>query len=57
MIRVGLLHVVGQILPHAHTETKTREFLMLKQESMSVMEYASKVTELSRFAPKYVATN
>jgi len=33
---------------------KQREFLTLKQENMSVMKYANKFTELSRFAPEYV---
>jgi len=41
-----------------HTEKqKQREFLTLKQENISVMEYANKFTELSRFAPEYVATD
>jgi len=30
---------------------KEREFLSLKQGNLSVMEYASKFNELSRFAP------
>jgi len=29
----------------------------LKQENMSVMEYANKFTKLSRFALEYVATD
>ena len=35
---------------------KVREFLSLKQGNMSVMEYAAKFNELSRFAPHQVAT-
>jgi len=41
-----------------HTEKqKQREFLTLKQENISVMEYANKFTKLSKFAPEYVATD
>ena len=36
---------------------KAREFLELKQGSMTVMEYVAKFTELARFADDYVATN
>ena len=35
---------------------KEREFMGLKQGNMSVMEYASKFNELSRFAPHQVST-
>ena len=35
---------------------KEREFLGLKQGNMSVMQYASKFNELSRFAPHQVST-
>ena len=34
---------------------KAREFLELKQESMTVMEYVAKFIELARFADNYVA--
>ena len=34
---------------------KAREFLELKQESMIVLEYAAKFTELARFRDDYVA--
>jgi len=34
--------------------TKEREFLGLKQGNLSVMEYAAKFSELSRFAPHQV---
>jgi len=36
---------------------KQREFLTFKQENMSVMEYANKFIELSRFTSEYVATD
>jgi len=36
---------------------KQKEFLTLKQENLSVMEYANRFAELSRFAPEYVATD
>ena len=32
------------------------QFLSLKQEGMSVMEYMAKLNELSRFVPNQVAT-
>ena len=34
---------------------KAREFLELKQEMMTVMEYMAKFTELTRFTDDYVA--
>jgi len=40
-----------QYYPRDVQRMKEREFLGLKQGSMSVMEYASKFNELSRFAP------
>ena len=36
---------------------KAREFLELKQGTMTVMEYVAKFTKLTRFADYYVATN
>ena len=36
---------------------KTREFLELKQGTMTVMEYMAKFTKLARFADDNVATN
>jgi len=35
---------------------KEQEFLRLKQGQMSVIEYAAKFNELSRFAPNQAAT-
>ena len=37
--------------------TKAREFLELKQGTMTVLEYMAKFTELARFADDYVATD
>ena len=36
---------------------KAREFLNLKQETMTVLEYMAKFTELACFADDYVATD
>ena len=36
---------------------KAREFLKLRQEAMTVMEYVAKFTELARFSDDYVATD
>ena len=35
---------------------KAREFLELKQESMTILEYVAKFTELAHFEDDYVAT-
>ena len=39
------------------THAKVREFLELKQGSMTVLEYVAKFTELARFRDDYVATD
>ena len=36
---------------------KAREFLELKQGTMTMLEYVAKFTELARFADDYVATD
>ena len=36
---------------------KTREFLELRQETMTVLEYVARFTELARFGDDYVATD
>ena len=36
---------------------KAREFLELKQGSMTMLEYVAKFTELARFKDHYVATD
>ena len=46
----------NQYYPRDVRRMKEREFLGLKQGSLSVMEYATKFNELSRFAPHQVDT-
>ena len=46
----------AQYYPQDVRRTKEREFLRLKQGEMSVIEYAAKFNELSRFALNQVAT-
>ena len=46
----------AQYYPPDVKRAKEQEFLRLKQGQMSVIEYAAKFNELSRFAPNQVAT-
>nr|AAT39297.2 Gag-pol protein, putative [Solanum demissum] len=46
---------LGHFFPRELREAKVREFLTLKQESLSVHEYSLKFTQLSRYAPEMVA--
>ncbi|KAH0679031.1 hypothetical protein KY284_020116 [Solanum tuberosum] len=46
---------LGHFFPRELKEAKVREFLTLKQDSLSVHEYGLKFTQLSRYAPKMVA--
>jgi len=46
---------MGRFFPRELREAKVREFLTLKQESMSVHEYSLKFTQLSHYAPEMVA--
>ncbi|KAH0650238.1 hypothetical protein KY284_030150 [Solanum tuberosum] len=46
---------LGHFFPRELREAKVREFLTLKQESLSVQEYSLKFTQLSRYAPEMVA--
>ena len=43
--------------PASARYSKAREFLGLRQESMTVLKYVAKFTELARFGDDYVATN
>ena len=43
--------------PETARHEKAREFLELKQGTMTMMEYVAKFTELARFFDDYVATN
>lgn len=45
---------MGCFFPHELREAKVREFLTLKQESLSVHKYSLKFTHLSRYAPEMV---
>lgn len=45
-----------EFFPPSLRRQKEEEFLQLKQEKMSVLEYASKFMELARFAPHLVDT-
>ncbi|KAH0757858.1 hypothetical protein KY290_021351 [Solanum tuberosum] len=46
---------LGHFFPRELKEAKVREFLTLKEESLSVHEYSLKFTQLSRYAPEMVA--
>jgi len=46
----------NQYYPRDVRRIKEREFLSLKQGSLSIMEYATKFNKLSRFAPHQVDT-
>ena len=46
----------AQYYPQDVKRAKEQKFLRLKQGQMSVVEYATKFNELSRFAPNQVAT-
>ena len=48
---------MGKYFPAFARNTKAREFLELKQGTMTVMEYVTKFTELARFVDDYVATD
>ena len=43
--------------PASARHAKAREFLTLKQGSMTVLEYIAKLNELARFRDDYVATD
>ena len=47
----------GKFFPASARHSKAREFLELKQGSMTVLEYVAKFIELARFADDYVATD
>ena len=48
---------MGMYFPATTRHAKAREFLELKQGTMTVMEYVAKFTKLARFVDDYVATN
>ena len=48
---------MDKYFPESARYAKTREFLELKQGTMTVLEYVAKFTKLARFADDYVATD
>ena len=48
---------MGKFFPASARHAKAREYLELKQVSMTVLGYVAKFTELARFGDDYVATN
>ena len=48
---------MGKYFPDTARQAKVQEFLELKQETMTMMEYVVRFTELARFANDYMATN
>ena len=48
---------MSKYFPATARHAKAREFLELKQGTMTVMEYVAKFTKLTHFADDYVATN
>ena len=47
---------MGKFFPTSARHAKAREFLELKQGSMTMLNYVAKFTELARFEDDYVAT-
>ena len=48
---------MGKYFSASVRHAKAREFLELKQGTMTVLEYVAKFTELARFVDGYVATD
>ena len=48
---------MGNYFPATARRAKAKEFLELRQGTMSVLEYVAKFTELARFADDYVASD
>ena len=46
----------GKVFPASARHAKAREFLELKQVSITVLKYVAKLTELSHFRDDYMAT-
>ena len=46
---------MGKYFPNTAHHAKAQEFLELKQETMTVLEYVARFTELARFVDDYVA--
>ena len=48
---------MGKYFPETTRHAKAQEFLELKQEAMTVMDYVARFTKLARFVDDYVATD
>ena len=48
---------MGKYFPETARHAKAQEFLELKQEVMTVMDYVARFTKLARFTDDYVATD
>ena len=48
---------MGKYFPETARHAKAQEFLVLKQEATTVIDYVARFTELARFVDDYVATN
>ena len=48
---------IGKYFSDTSRHAKAQEFLELKQETMTVIEYVARFTELARFTDDYVATD
>ena len=48
---------MGKFFPASTRHAKAREFLELKQGTMTILEYVAKLTELARFGDDYVASD
>ena len=48
---------MGKYFPETARHAKAQEFLELKQETTTVMDYVARFSELARFADDYVATD
>ena len=48
---------MGKYFPETARHAKAQEFLEMKQEAMTMMDYVARFTELVRFIDDYVATD
>ena len=48
---------MSKFFPTSTRYAKAREFLVLRQGSMTILEYMAKFIELARFGDDYVATD
>ena len=48
---------MGKYFSASARHAKAREFLELRQEAMTILEYVTRFTELARFEDDYVATD